>query len=61
METLVLSQTIAYVSLTSTCVTQLTDDCMDQLTRTMLHITLVSINECLYLSISILWRHYLSM
>jgi hypothetical protein len=52
---------IACVSLTSTCVTQLTDDCMDQLTRTRWKITLVSVSECLDLSISLLWRLHLAM
>jgi hypothetical protein len=33
METSVLSPTVSCVSLTSTHVSQLTDDCMDQLTR----------------------------
>jgi hypothetical protein len=46
---------IACVSLTSTRVTRLTDDCMDQLTRTRWQITLVSISECLDLSRSLLW------
>jgi hypothetical protein len=47
---------IACVSLTSTHVTQLTDDCMDQLTRTRWQITSVSVSECLDLSRSLLWH-----
>jgi hypothetical protein len=52
---------IACVSLTSTCVTQLVGDCMDQLTMTRWQITLVSVSECLDLSISLLWRLHLAM
>jgi hypothetical protein len=52
---------IECVSPTSTHVTQLTDDCMDQLTRTRWHITFVSVSECLYLSISLLWNIHLSI
>ena len=51
----------ALVSLTSTCVTQLTDDCMDRLTRTRWQITLVSISECIDLYISLLWHIHLAM
>jgi hypothetical protein len=46
---------ISYVYLTSTHVTHLVDDCMDQLTRTRWQITSVSISECLDLAISVLW------
>jgi hypothetical protein len=55
METSILLTKIACVSLTSTSVTQLTDDCMDQLTRTRWKITLVYVSECLDLSRSLLW------
>jgi hypothetical protein len=37
-------------------VTQLTDDCMEQLTRTRWHITLISIIECPNISRSLLWN-----
>jgi hypothetical protein len=49
----------ALVSLTSTCVTQLTNDCMDQLTRTRWQITSVSVSECIDLSRSPPWRIHL--
>jgi hypothetical protein len=61
METSVLSLAIACGSLTSTPVTQLIDDCMDQLTRTRWKITLVSVNKCLDLSRSLLWQLHLAM
>jgi hypothetical protein len=54
METSVLSPTVACISLTSTHVTQLTDDCIDQLTRTRWQFTPVSVSECLDLSRSLL-------
>ena len=56
METLVLSPVVACVSLNSTHVSQLTDDCMDQLTRTRWKLTPVSVSECLDLSRSLLWH-----
>jgi hypothetical protein len=55
METSILLPVVACVSLTSTRVTQLVDDCMDQLTRTRWKITSVSVSECLDLSRSLIW------
>jgi hypothetical protein len=46
---------ISRVSITSTYVTQLIDDCMDQLTKTSWQITSVYVSECLDLSRSLLW------
>jgi hypothetical protein len=51
----------ALVSLTSTHVTQLIDDCMDQLTRTRWQITSIYISECIDLSRSLLWCIHLAM
>jgi hypothetical protein len=56
METLVLSPAVACVSLTSTLVSQLTDDYMDQLTRTRWQFTPVYVNDYLDLSRSLLWH-----
>jgi hypothetical protein len=56
METSVLSPSIVCASLTSTHVSQLTDNCMYQLTRTRWQFTLVSVSEFLDLCRSLLWR-----
>jgi hypothetical protein len=52
---------ISGVSLTSTHVTRLIDDCMDHLTRTSWQITLIFVSPCLDISISLLWCIHLAM
>jgi hypothetical protein len=47
---------ISCVSLTSTCVTQLIDYCMDQLTSTRWQITSIFVSDCIDLCRSLLWH-----